>query len=129
MRRTFTRDVGVTPGAVFCTLVYAVTAGQIVAEFTRHFTRLFVPLHTRCTICVFVHLDFGRCEEGTRDHCNFMILLKHTALRSSSKYSLNVTYKQTNKQTNKQKHTNTHKHALTHALTHARMNAQTTTAT
>ena len=121
MRRTFTLDVGVTPGAVFCTLVYAVTAGQIVAEFTRHFTLLFIPLHTRCTICVFVHLDVGRCEEGTRDHCNFMILLKHTALRSSSKYSLNVTYKQTNKQT--------HKHALTHALTHARMNAQTTTAT
>ena len=43
MLRTFASHV-VTPGAIFCTHVIAVTAGQIVAEFTRHLTTVVVVL-------------------------------------------------------------------------------------
>ena len=66
-RRTFTRDV-VTPGAVFCTLVYTVTAGQIVAEFTRHFTCVVVDFRFNCTH-VTVYFSIGLLDRRTPDLC------------------------------------------------------------
>ena len=66
MPLTFTRDV-VAPRAVFCTLVYAVTVGQVVAEFTRHFTRVVVDLRVPCTRDI-VDLTVGLCDQWTFDH-------------------------------------------------------------
>ena len=50
---TFAGD-RVSPGAVFSTRVYTVSARQVVAERTRHFTRVVVHFLARCTRCIIV---------------------------------------------------------------------------
>ena len=47
----------------FCTLVYVVTSGQIVAEI------LTVQITVTGTLCVVVYLTLGRCYRWACDHC------------------------------------------------------------
>ena len=55
---TLARD-RVSPVAVFCTPVYIISVGEVVAERTRQLTRVVVILPARCSQSVVVHLTLG----------------------------------------------------------------------
>ena len=62
---------------MFCTQVYSVTYRQVVADHTRHFTRVVAGFLLGCARFFIIHLTFDGSDGRARDHCKHIIQLQN----------------------------------------------------